>query len=73
MLSNIIQSIGLILDIVGVLMIANFLRKTKYIDSSAYGIPTNTSTLLTQLSNAPRKGTYFLIIGFVVQLVGVWL
>lgn len=73
MLSNTIQSIGLILDIVGILMIANWLRKTEYIKSSPYGIPTNISTLLTQLANTPRKGTYFLIVGFIVQLIGVWL
>ncbi len=73
MLGSIIQSIGLILDIVGVLMIADFLRKKEYYDSSPYGTSTNTSELLTNLANAPRRGTYFLITGFIVQLVGVWL
>lgn len=73
MISEILQTIGLLSDIIGAIIIANFLRKTKFVESSPFGIPTNTAELLTDIVNTPIKGTYFLIIGFSLQLIAVWI
>lgn len=72
-LGQIFQTIGLLLDVTGVLLIVKFFRKTTYQDNSHFGIPTNTASLLTSLANEARFGSVFLVLGFLFQLIGVWL
>ena len=71
--SQILQSIGLILDVIGVLLIIKFFKKTKYRESSPFGIPTNQAEILTNLSNEGRTGSYFLVVGFFFQLIALWI
>jgi len=72
-LGDIVQTFGLLLDVIGVILIVNFFKKTTYKESSSYGIPTNTPELLSEIANGARKGSLFLVFGFIFQLIGVWI
>lgn len=72
-LGETIQTIGLILDVIGVLLIVNFFKKITYQENLKFGILTNTAELLTGLANGARKGSVFLVLGFTFQLIGVWI
>ena len=71
--SWIIQTFGLLLDVTGVLLIVNFFKKITYEETSSYGLPTNTAELLSDVANGARKGSIFLVFGFIFQLLGVWI
>jgi len=71
--SDLLQSIGLIFDVLGVLFIIRFFKKSIYKESSPYAIPTNTAELLTRLANEARFGSFLLVIGFIFQLLGLWI
>ena len=73
MISDLLQSIGLIFDVLGVLFIIRFFKKSVYKKSSPYGIPTNTAELLTNLANEARFGSFLLVIGFCFQFLGLWI
>ena len=66
------QTIGLVLDVIGVLIIVDFFKKIVYREDSPYGIPSNLPQLLTNLANKGIVGSYFLVVGFAFQLIGVW-
>ena len=72
-IGEILQSIGLLLDVTGVLLIVRFFKKVEYKETSSYGIPTNTAELLTNLANEARMGSTFLVLGFIFQFMGVWI
>ncbi|MBL0703140.1 MAG: hypothetical protein JJV95_04080 [Sulfurospirillum sp.] len=72
-LGETVQTIGLILDVIGVLLIVNFFRKITYEESSSYGLITNMPELLSTLTNGARIGSIFLVLGFIFQLIGVWI
>jgi hypothetical protein len=73
MISDLLQSVGLIFDVLGVLFIIHFFKKKEYKESSPFGIPTNTAELLTDLANDARLGSYLLVFGFTFQLLGLWI
>jgi len=66
-----VQSLGLIFDVIGVVIIANGMRKQNYQESSPFGIPVNTAEMLSHLGNSPLFGTWFLIAGFVLQFIAL--
>ena len=72
-IGQIFQTIGLVLDVIGVLLIVNFFKKIAYKEDSHFGMPSNLPSLLTELANGARKGSIFLVLGFSFQLVGVWI
>lgn len=73
MLSILLQSLGLIFDVIGVLLIVHFFKKQEYQESSPFGIPTNLPVILTNIANEAKLGSYFLVIGFVFQFLGLWI
>lgn len=66
-----LQAFGLFLDLVGVIYIANGLRKIRYKESSPYGKSVNLESILNEIANAPLCGTYILILGFLFQFAGL--
>jgi uncharacterized oligopeptide transporter (OPT) family protein len=73
LISDLLQSIGLIFDVLGVLFIIRFFKKSVYKESSPYGVSTNTAELLTNLANEARFGSILLVIGFAFQFLGLWI
>lgn len=64
-LAKVIGSIGLLLDIVGVIIIAFFVRYDIYCDGSSKVKPGE--------RNRRRLGWVLILIGFALQLIGLWL
>ncbi len=71
--SKIFQSIGLVFDVIGVVILAHGFKKVTVEESSPYGIVVNMGELLTDIKNEARFGSLFLILGFTFQIIGLWI
>ncbi len=72
MVSEICQTIGLVFDVLGVIIIAHGLKKVTVKESSLYGIGTNMGEILTDLKNEALLGSWLLVLGFIFQILGLW-
>ncbi len=73
MIAQLVQSIGLIFDLIGVILIVHGFKKVKVEESSPFGFATNMVEILTELKNEARLGSCFLVGGFLLQLIGLWI
>lgn len=69
---KILQAIALILNLIGFLIIANWIRKPKIEEDSHFGIPVNLPSVLGDLIRTPKKGAFFVFIGVVVQFASLF-
>ncbi len=72
-LGQILQTIGLIFDVIGVVLIVNFFRRVTYKEDTPFGLPSDLPSLLAELANGAIPGSIFLVLGFIFQLIGVWI
>ncbi len=71
--SKISQSVGLMLDVIGVVILAHGFKKVTVEESSPYGIITNMGEVLSDFKNEVRLGSIFLVLGFIFQIIGLWI
>ncbi len=72
MTNQVIQTFGLVLDLIGVIIIVHGFKKVTVKESSQFGLVTNMGEVLTKLRNEARIGSAFLVLGFTFQLIGLW-
>ena len=71
-ISKICQSVGLIFDVIGVIILAHGFKKVKVEEGSPYGIIVNMGEVLSDMKNEVRFGSLFLVFGFIFQIIGLW-
>ncbi len=70
--SKIFQSVGLVFDVIGVFILAHGFKTVIVEEESPYGLLVNMGEELSNLKNEVRFGSIFLVIGFIFQIIGLW-